>query len=139
MNRDKEEFIQGDPRVKKTWLIGICIYIIFLMWLEPLIDFILTLTPLETSDQALEAFNQQKHYIATIAFSLARSLPILLFLWVGIQCLQQLRIPPRGLRLPFTVKLIKGPQARMGAMLVVALSLLLLLRELSVMLSVSTS
>ena len=137
MNRNKDEFVQGDPRVKKTWLIGICIYTIFLLWLEPLIDFILTLAPLETSDRALEAFNEKKHYTATIAFSLARSLPILLFLWVGIQCLQQLRIPPRNLKLPFTVKLIKGPQARMGAMLMIALSLLLLLRELSIMLSVS--
>lgn len=137
MKKNKEEFIEGDKRVQKTWLIGIGIYVIFLIWLEPVIDMILSLTPLETSASALEAFNQKKHYIATIAFSMARSLPILLFLWLGIQSLLQQRIPPRGLKLPFTVKLIKGPQARMGAMLMIAVSLLLLFREVTMMVSVA--
>lgn len=136
MKRNKPEVIHGDKRVQKTWMIMVCVYLIFLMWLEPLIDFILTMTPLETSDDALEAFNQQKHYIATIAFSLARSVPILLFLWLGIQCLQQQRIPHKGMKLPFTIVVIKGPQARMGAMLMVAVSLLLLLREVSIMIGV---
>jgi len=136
MNK-KEEYVEGDKRCQKNWLIGICIYFIFLMWLEPLIDLILAFSPLETSTSALDALNQRKHYIATIAFTLARSLPILFFLWLGLQCLKQQRIPPRGLKLPFTVKLIKAPQARMGAMLMIALSLLLLFREVTMMVSVT--
>ncbi len=137
MNK-KDEYIEGDKSSLKSWLIGLCIYFIFLLWLEPLIDFILSLSPLETSASALDSLNERKHYIATISFSLARSLPILLFLWLGIQCLKQQRIPPRGLKLPFTVRLIKAPQARMGAMLMIALSLLLLFREVSMMVSISS-
>lgn len=136
MRRDKEEFIPGEPSVLKTWLFFVLLYVLFLLWLEPLIDFLLSLTPPDKSLGAIDAFNQRKRYVATVAFGVARCLPILLFLWLGYQILQSQRLPPKGLKLPFTVKLVTGARARMAGMLMMSLALLLLLREVSMLVSV---
>lgn len=128
--KDKDEFVEGDKRVGKTWLILIFLYLLLLLWLEPLIDFLLTLNPPDKELGAIKAFNQHKAYIATVVFGIARSLPILLFLWIAYRILLSERIPPKGMKLPITVKLIKGQQAKMAGMSMIALSLLLLFREL---------
>ena len=62
-----------------------------------------------------------------------RSLPILLFLWLGLQIMQAMRLPPKGMRLPITVLLIEGHKARMIGMVMAAVGLLLLFRELSLL------
>ena len=131
--KDEEEFVKGDSRIGKNWLIVIFLYLLLLLWLEPLIDFLLTLNPPDKELGAIKAFNEQKAYIATIVFGVARSLPILLFLWIAYRILLSERIPPRGMKLPFTVKLIKGQQAKMAGMSMIALSLLLLFRELYIL------
>lgn len=128
--KDKDEFVTGDKQVGKNWLILIFLYLLLLLWLEPLIDFLLSLNPPDRELTAIKAFNQQKAYIATVVFGVARSLPILLFLWIAYRILLSEQIPPKGMKLPFTVKLIKGQQAKMTGMSMIALSLLLLFREL---------
>lgn len=135
MNKN-DEFVEGDPQVGKTWLIVFFLYILLLLWLEPLIDFLLSLNPPDKELDAIRAFNEQKTYIATISFGIARSLPILLFLWVAYRILLSARIPPKGMKVPFTVKVIKGQNARMAGMSMIALSLLLLLREMYLMVNI---
>ncbi|WP_455207655.1 hypothetical protein, partial [Kaarinaea lacus] len=98
-----------------------------------LIDWLLTLNPPDKELGAIRAFNQQKTYIATIAFGIARSLPILLFLWIAYRVLLSAQIPPKGMRLPITVKIIKDQQAKMAGISMIALSLLLLFREIYLM------
>ena len=131
--KDDDEFLVGDSRLGKSWLIIFFLYILLLIWLEPIIDFMLTLNPPDKELGAIQAFNQHKLYIATIAFAIARSLPILLFLWIAYRSLLSAQIPPKGMKLPFTVKLIKGQQAKMAALSMLALSMLLLFRELFIM------
>lgn len=58
---------------------------------------------------------------------------MLLFLWLGWQIMGTMRLPPKGMRLPITVLLIEGPRARMIGMIMVAVALLLLFRELTMM------
>ena len=128
--KDQDEFVTGDKQVGKNWLILIFLYLLLLIWLEPLIDFLLTLNPPDKELSAIKAFNQKKTYITTVVFGIARSLPILLFLWIAYRIFLSERIPPKDMRLPFTVKLIKGQQAKMAGMSMIALSLLLLFREL---------
>ncbi len=135
MNKRKEEIIPADKSVQKTWLIFVCLYVLFLLWLEPLIDFMLMQLPMNGSYEAIVALNQKKVYVSAIAFGVARSLPILMFLWIGFQILQTQRLPPRGLRLPFTVRVIDGPKARMMGMVMVAVSFILLFRELTLLIS----
>lgn len=135
MKKPKEEIIPADKSVQMTWMILIALYVLFLVWLEPLIDFMLMQMPLDRSHEALTALNQKKAYIASIAFGVARSLPILMFLWLGFQIVQTQRLPPRGLRLPITVRVMEGSKARMMGMVMVAVSFILLFRELSMMIS----
>jgi hypothetical protein len=128
-----DEYVKGDRQMVKTWLIVFFLYLLVLLWLEPLIDFLLTLNPPDKELGAIGAFNEQKAYIAAIAFGIARSLPILLFLWIAYRVLLSAQLPPKGLKLPFTVRIIKGQQAKMAGMSMIALSLLLLFRELYMM------
>lgn len=135
MKQNKPEIIQGDKGLAKSWLIVIALYLLLLVWLEPLIDFILMQMPLAPTDEAIAALNQKKLYMTGIAFGVARSLPIMLFLWLGWLIVRGQRLPPKGLRMPLTVQVIKGRKAAMIGMVMVALALLLLLRELTLLVS----
>jgi len=135
MSKRKPEIILADKRLQKNCLILAALYVLFLLWLEPLIDFLLMQMPLDRSHEAIVALNQKKAYVSSIAFGVMRSLPILLFLWLGLQIMGTMRLPPKGMRLPITVLLIEGPKARMIGMVIMAVGLLLLLREVSMLVS----
>jgi len=135
MARNDDEFVNADRRTGKNWLIVFFLYMACLLWLEPLIDFLLSLSPPQNELSAITAFNKQKLHIASIAFSIARSLPILLFLWVAYRVLVSERLPPAGMKVPFTVKLIRGQQAKMAGISMIALGLILLFRELLLMIN----
>jgi len=131
--KQKPQIIPADTQLRKNWLILIALYILILLWLEPIIDFLLMQLPLEPSTEAIQALNEKKAYISSIAFGVMRSLPILTFTWFGLVIVQRMRLPPKGMRLPITVVLIEGPRARMIGMVIVAVGLLLLLREVSLL------
>jgi hypothetical protein len=135
MKQQKPEIIQGDKGLARRWLIVIALYLLLVVWLEPLIDFILMQLPLSPTDEAIAALNQKKRYMSSLAFGVARTLPIMLFLWLGWQIVRSQRLPPKGLRMPMTVHVIKGRKAAMIGMVMVALALLLLLRELTMLAS----
>jgi len=135
MHRRKPEIILADKQLQKNCLILAAVYVLFLLWLEPLIDFLLMQLPLDRSHEAIVALNQKKAYVSAIAFGVMRSLPILLFLWLGWQIMGTMRLPPKNMKLPITVLLIEGPKARMIGMAMVAVALLLLFRELSLLTS----
>jgi len=131
--RDDDEYLDGDRRTGKNWLIIFFLYVLCLLWLEPLIDFLLSLNPPDTELAAINAFNNHKIHIAKIAFGIARSLPIILFLWLAYRSIVTERIPPKGMKIPFTVKLIKGLQAKMVGVSMITLGMILLFRELYLM------
>ncbi len=135
MHKRKPEIILADKPLQKTCLILAALYVLCLLWLEPLIDFFLMQMPLERTDEGIQALNQKKLYVSAVTFGVMRSLPILLFLWLGFQIMQAMRLPPKGMRLPITVLLIEGAKARMIGMVMVAVGLLLLFRELSLLIS----
>ncbi len=133
--QDKDEFVHGDPRVLRSWLILVGLYLLILLWLEPVIDFMLMQLPYDHSPESLNALNQKKAYVAAIAFGVLRSLPILMFLWLGMLVVQGQRLPPKGLKMPVSAKVIKGPKARMIGMGMTAIASVLLLRELTLLVS----
>ncbi len=138
MKQKKPEIIPGDRQIAKSWLIAIAFYLLLLVWLEPLIDFILMQMPLTPTVEGIAALNSQKLYMSSVAFGVARSLPIMLFLWLGWQIVRAQRLPPKGMRLPVAVLLIEGRKAVMIGMVMVAVALMLLLREFSMLVSVQT-
>ena len=135
MKQQKPEIIPGDKRLAKNWLIVIACYLLLLVWLEPLIDFILMQMPITPTEEGIAALNRQKIYMSGIAFGVARSLPIMLFLWLGWQIVRAQRLPPKGMRLPVAVLLLDGRRAVMIGMAMVVVALMLLLREFSILAS----
>jgi len=133
MRKKPEEFVRGDPAVRKNWIVMVLLYVLFLLWLEPLIDFMLSAVPPDKTLGAIDTFNQKKVYVATIAFGVARCLPVLLFLWLGYHVYHSQKLPPKNIRLPFTVPLITGQAAKMAGMLMMSVALLLLLREIAML------
>ena len=133
MKKEKEEFEIADKSTGKNWLIFFFMYLLVLLWLEPLIDILLSLDQPDKELAGIQAFNEKKKYIATVAFGIARSLPILLFLWLAYRILLGARVPPKGMKVPFTVKIIKGEQAKMVGLSMIALGMILLFRELFLM------
>ena len=133
MRNKKPEIILADKRLQKNCLILAALYVLLLLWLEPLIDFFLMQLPVESTHEAIVALNQKKAYVSAIAFGVMRSLPILLFFWLGWQIMGTMRLPPKGIKLPITVLRIEGPKARMIGMVMVAVAFLLLFRELSML------
>lgn len=138
MKQQKPEIIPGDKQIAKSWLIVVAFYLLLLVWLEPLIDFILMQMPLTPTVEGIAALNKQKLYMSGVAFGVARSLPIMLFLWLGWQIVRAQRLPPKGMRLPVTVLLLEGRKAAMIGMVMVAVALMLLLREFSMLVSAQT-
>lgn len=134
--KDEEEVVYADKSTGKSWLILVFLYMLVLLWLEPLIDMLLSLDPPDKELGAIQAFNNKKAYIASIAFGIARSLPILLFLWVAYRIMLTGRIPPKDFKIPFTVKIVKGDHAKMAGLSMIALALILLFRELFMMVNV---
>ncbi len=138
MKQQKPEIIPGDKQLAKSWLLVVAFYLLLLVWLEPLIDFILMQMPLTPTVEGIAALNKQKLYMSSLAFGVARSLPIMLFLWLGWQIVRAQRLPPKGMRLPVAVLLLEGRKAAMIGMVMVAVALMLLLREFSMLVSAQT-
>jgi len=121
------EIVPGDKDLRWHVLITVMTYILWLLWLEPLIDMLLGLAvsdPLNVAN-----LDQIKIKVAGMAYSLSRMLPILLFLWIGYRTITSASIPPTRMKFPFTVVRIKGRNAKMFGLLCVGISLLVLANE----------
>lgn len=130
MRPEKPEFIPGDSQVRQNWLIIVACYVLFLIWLEPLIDFLLSFDPVAANPFAMAGMNEKKLRYASVAYAAARSLPIGLLFWLGYRMVTSARIPPARMKLPFTVQKVKGRQARLFGLLLMGVSLFLLYWEM---------
>ena len=120
------EMVPGDKGVRLNFYIIAALYILFVISLEPLIDFVL-LTGTDKRDiQAILAMNENKVVIASVALTFAHVLPLSLLVWLGYRILTSAKIPPARMKLPFTVPLIKGKNARMIGILLITLALFLI-------------
>lgn len=130
MRRDKPEIIPGDKRIRQNLVIIIAVYILLLVWLEPLIDFLLSFDPLSADPLAMASLNQKKMQYAAVAYAAVRSVPIGLFFWLGYRIVASASLPPARMKFPFTVQRIKGRQARLFGLLLMGVSLFLIYWEM---------
>ena len=120
------EMIAGDKNVRLNFYLLFAIYILIIVSAESLIDFVLQIG-LDTRDpQSIILMNQNKIVIANIAFTMIRVLPMLLIAWLGYRILASAKLPPARMKLPFSVPLIKGKNARMIGILLMTLSLFII-------------
>ena len=121
------EIVDGDKDMRWRVLMAVAVYVLWLLWLEPLIDWLLTaavVDPLNVTN-----LNQTKIRVAGMAYSLSRMLPILLFLWIGYRIVTTASLPPARMKFPFTVVRIEGRTAKMFGLLCIGISLLVLANE----------
>lgn len=121
------EIVAGDKDMRWRVLMALAVYILWLLWLEPMIDWLITTTIADPLNVA--SLNQTKVRVAGMTYSLSRMLPILLFLWIGYRIVASASLPPTRMKFPFTVVRIKGRTARMFGLLCIGISLLVLANE----------
>ena len=124
------EIVPGDKGLRQNLLLLLAAYILLLIWLEPLIDFLLSFDPLSDDPLAMNALNQRKIMMSKVAFAIMRSVPIALFFWVGYRSVLSASLPPARMRFPFTVVRIKGKQAKMFGVLIMIVCLILFSHEM---------
>ena len=124
------EIIPGDKTLRQNLLLILAAYILLLIWLEPLIDFLLSFDPLYDDPLSINTLNQRKILVSKVAFAIMRSVPIALFFWVGYRTVLSASLPPARMRFPFTVVRIKGKQAKMFGVLIMLVCLILFSREM---------
>jgi len=124
------EVIQGDKSLRLTIYLILAFYILLLLLVEPVLNFFLQLdiSPLQALSQ--ETINKRKLHIATMIYTALAILPFIFFTWYGYRIMASAKIPPvlnSGIsRFPFTVVVIKGRFAKMFAILIITVSLMLI-------------
>ncbi|MDH5179454.1 MAG: hypothetical protein OEZ39_02140 [Gammaproteobacteria bacterium] len=127
---ERPELIPGDKAVRQHLLIMLALYILLLIQLEPIIDWLLLLPFLNPDPLDLVSLNQRKLEAAAVTYALARVIPVSLFFWLGYRIVTSARLPPARMKFPFTVPLIKGKQAKMFGLLLITISLILIYLEM---------
>ncbi|MGD8407573.1 MAG: hypothetical protein PVG50_01755 [Thiohalophilus sp.] len=137
--QDKEPEIEyGDKSLRLNLALFIAGYFLLAVVLQPLIDFLLVPDPAAANPYQVMELADDKKQLTGYIYSLWRMLPILFFLWYGWRIIASLRMPPAGMRSPFTVRVLRGKQARMFGMLLILVALLLLYRELLTLIRLTT-
>ncbi len=130
MKREKLELVPADKRTRQNLLILIAIYILLLVWLESLIDFLLSFDPMAADPFAMAALNQKKVEYTSVVFAAARSVPIGLLFLLGYRIQTSASIPPARMKFPITVHKIKGKQAQMFGVLLMGICMFLIYWEM---------
>lgn len=126
MQRQKPEIQQGDAQLRYYLLLFAGVYVLFLIWLNPLLDFLLRLDPELASPMALEELNQYKKTLGAVISGMVLGLPLMYAMYFGWRVYASARMPPARMRFPFTVPVIKSMQARMFGALIIFVSLVVL-------------
>lgn len=138
MQEKEPEIEYGDKSLRLNLALFIAGYFLLAVVLQPLIDFLLVPDPAAANPYQVMELADDKKQLTGYVYSLWRMLPILFFLWYGWRIIASLRMPPAGMRSPFTVRVLRGKQARMFGMLLILVALLLLYRELLTLIRLTT-
>lgn len=138
MQEKEPEIEYGDKSLRLNLALFIAGYFLLAVVLQPLIDFLLVPDPAAANPYQVMELADDKKQLTGYVYSLWRMLPILFFLWYGWRIIASLRMPPAGMRSPFTVRVLRGKQARMFGMLLILVALLLFYRELLTLIRLTT-
>lgn len=128
--KEPPEIVPGDKRTRQNLLIVVAIYILLLVWLEPLIDFLLSFDTLAADPLSIAGLDRKKILYASVTFAAARSVPIGLFFWLGYRIVASASLPPARMKFPITVQKIKGRQARVFGIVLMGVCMFLIYWEM---------
>lgn len=124
------EMVPGDKNVRLNFYILLAAYILIIILAESLIDFVLQIGVDNRDPQSIILMNQNKIVMTHVFITVMKTLPLLMLSWLGYRILTSAKLPPARMKLPFTVPLIKGKNARLIGVLLVVTSLFLISQNL---------
>lgn len=124
------EMVPGDKNVRLNFFIFLAVYILIIVLAESLIDLVLQLGVDIRDPQSIILMNQNKIVMTHLVITTMHILPMLMVVWLGYRILTSASLPPARMKLPFTVPLIKGKNARLIGILLMTLSLFLISQDL---------
>lgn len=126
------EIIQGDPSLRLNLYVIIAFYILFIILIEPAIDFILLSIYKINAPLQLEQMNKIKIVLSALLYVALGLIPAFYASWFGYRIVASAKLPPVLLSgktsFPFTVAVIKGKQAKMFGVLIIIVALVLVLQ-----------
>ena len=128
--KKRPEMVPGDKNVLLNFYIFFAIYILIIISAESFIDFILQAGVDIREPQSITLMNQNKIVMTHIVVTTIHILPLLMLAWLGYRVLTSARLPPARMKLPFTVPLVKGKNARLIGILLLITSLFLISQAL---------
>ena len=124
------EMVPGDKNVRLNFFLFLAVYILIIVSAESLIDFVLQVGVDIRDPQSIILMNQNKIVMTHLVITTMHILPMLMVVWLGYRILTSASLPPARMKLPFTVPLIKGKNARLIGILLMTLSLFLISQDL---------
>ena len=130
--RKPVEIIEGDKSLRLNLYIVIATFILLVISVEPVIDFILLSIYEQNSPVMLEHINRLKLTVSTIVYTLVGLIPAFYASWFGYRVIASSKLPPVLLsgktRFPFTVVVIKGRPAKMFGILIIVVAMILIIQ-----------
>ena len=128
--RKPVEIIEGDKALRLNIYIIVASYLLLIILIEPVIDFLLPVFFEQKSYVIVEQLNQLKLITSTLIYTVLGILPAIFTAWFGYRIVASSKLPPVLLsgktRFPFTVVVIKGKPAKMFGVLIIIVSLVLI-------------
>ena len=129
--RKPVEIIEGDKSLRLNLYIIIASFILLVISVEPVIDFVLLRIFEQNTPVLIEYINKIKLVVSTLIYTIIGLIPAFYASWFGYRVVASSKLPPVFLsgktRFPFTVVVIKGKYAKMFGFLIIFVSVVLII------------
>jgi hypothetical protein len=130
--RRSVEIIEGDKSLRLNLYIIVATFLLLVISVEPLIDFILLSLFEQNTPVLIEHINKIKLVASTLIYTVIGLIPAFYASWFGYRVIASAKLPPVLLsgktRFPFTVVVIKGKPAKMFGVLIIVVSMILIIQ-----------
>ncbi|MCW8901511.1 MAG: hypothetical protein OQK75_12085 [Gammaproteobacteria bacterium] len=130
--RKPVEIIEGDKSLRLNLYLIIASFLLLIISVEPVIDFVLLMIYGQSTPFLIEYINKVKLIASTIIYTVIGLIPAFYASWFGFRVLASSKLPPVLLsgktRFPFTVVVIKGKHAKMFGVLIIIISVVLIIQ-----------
>ena len=128
--RKPVEIVEGDKSLRLNFYISVATFLLLIISVEPVIDFILLSIFDKNTPALIEYINKIKLVVSTLIYTVIGLIPAFYASWFGYRVVASSKLPPVLLsgktRFPFTVVVIKGKHAKMFGVLIIVVSVVLI-------------
>lgn len=126
------EIVSGDKSIRLNFYLSLAIYILIIVSVESLIDFVLQFSVDSRDPQSILLMNHNKIEITKVVVATLYIAPLLLITWLGYRIITSAKLPPARMKLPFSVPLVQGKKAKLIGLFLMIFSLFFIFRALLV-------